>query len=162
MTFLATLAGIAVVPRIFGDAIKPAVNYVFSIYFSLERWWFWLLLIINFGKDFIADFHYFVSNLFNCDCGICRFICGWCWWWWSWFFVGLHPLMKNIIHLMLNELFDCVRTVAGTSSKCTVLAAIIISGCENLFEIVECLFVFWLFLHSLQSSVNNPVLLIIS
>jgi len=63
-------------------------------------------------------------------------------------FVGLHPLVKDVVRLILDELFDCVCAVAGTSSSCTVLAAIIIGSCEELFKIVECLFIFGFFLHS--------------
>jgi len=56
--------------------------------------------------------------------------------------------MEDVIHLMVDDLFDCIRAIAGTSGSCIVLAAIIISSCEELFEIIECLFVFWFFLHS--------------
>jgi len=143
-TFFSALAGFAVVPRIFGDAMRPAVSYVFSIYFSLEGWWFKSFLVIIFGEDFVTDFHSFIPNLFDCDCEICRFICGW-YWWWSWMFVGLHPLVKDVVHLIWDELFDCFRTVAGTSDSCTVLTTIIIGSCEELFEIAECLFIFGFF-----------------
>ena len=40
---------------------------------------------------------------------------------------------------------DCIRAIAGTSGSCIVLVAIIISSSEELFEIIECLFVFWFF-----------------
>jgi len=53
--------------------------------------------------------------------------------------------MEDVIHLMVDDLFDCIRAVAGTSGSCIVLAAIIISSCKELFEIIECLFVFWFF-----------------
>ena len=42
MAFFLASARFAVVAAIFGDAMRPAVSYVFSIYFSLEGWWFWL------------------------------------------------------------------------------------------------------------------------
>jgi len=103
MTFFFALAGFFVVPRVFGDAMRPAVSYVFSIYFSLEGWWFKPFLVINFGQDLVTDFHNFIPNFFDCDCGICRFICGWCWWWWSWMFVGLYPLVNGVVHLIFGR-----------------------------------------------------------
>lgn len=47
-------------------------------------------------------------------------------------FVGWHPLMKDVIHLIVDDLFDCIGAVAGTPGSCIVLAAIIISSCEDL------------------------------
>ena len=70
--------------------------------------------------------------------------------------------MEDVIHLMVDDLFDCIRAIAGTSGSCIVLAAIIISSCEELFELSNVCSSSGFFLHSLQSSVNNPVLPIIS
>ena len=58
MTVFFALADFTVVPRIFGDTMRPAVSYVFAINFSLEGCGFdlfWLLI----------TFEYLVSDVFN-------------------------------------------------------------------------------------------------
>ena len=70
--------------------------------------------------------------------------------------------MEDVIHLMVDDLFDCIRAVAGTSGIALFLRRSSSAAVKNCLKLSNVCSSSGFFLHSLQSSVNNPVLPMIS
>ena len=74
----------------------------------------------------------------------------------------MYPLLKDIVHFVVNNLFNCVYTVSGTPFVALFLRRSSSAAVKKCLKFSKVCSSSDFFLHSLQSSWNKPVFAIIS